>query len=75
MENRIKKVFAAVLNIQPADIKESTSPDTVGSWDSLKHMQLVVALEQEFNVQFDDQEMLEMHNYGLISAIVKDKLK
>jgi acyl carrier protein len=74
MDDKLKKVVATVLKVDPSDIHDSTSPDSVGSWDSLKHMQLVVALEQEFKIQFDDQDMLEMHNYGLIRSIVKSKL-
>ena len=37
------------------EINEESSPDTIESWDSLRHMNIVIALEEEFNVQFDTE--------------------
>ena len=77
MENklaeRIKKVMSAVFEIPVEQITEDSSPDNIGSWDSLKHMNLVVALEEEFEVEFTDDEILEMMNYALIKSILMEK--
>ena len=77
MENklaeRIKKVMSAVFEIPVEQITEDSSPDNIGSWDSLKHMNLVVALEEEFEVEFTDDEILEMMNYALIKSILMGK--
>jgi acyl carrier protein len=74
MEDRIKKVMSSVLSVPTTAINEKTSPDTIGTWDSLKHMNLVVALEEEFGIQFDDQEMGELLNYQLIRTIIRGKI-
>jgi len=63
MENRIKKVMSAVFEISVEEINEKSSPDTIESWDSLKHMNLVVALEEEFGIVFEDNELVELLNY------------
>ena len=73
MEKRIKIVMSAVLEIPIGQIKEVSSPDTIESWDSLKHMNLIVALEEEFNVEFDDEEIVNSVNYALILNIIKSK--
>jgi acyl carrier protein len=44
-EETLKQVMATVLGVPVAAISESTSMDTVESWDSIKHMNLVLALE------------------------------
>ena len=79
MENklaeRIKKVMFAVFEIPVEQIKDDSSVDTIESWDSLKHMNLIVALEEEFNVQFTDDEIIEMMNYLLIKEILKASIK
>ena len=79
MENklaeRIKKVMSAVFEIPMEQIKDDSSVDTIESWDSLKHMNLIVALEEEFNVQFTDDEIIEMMNYLLIKEILKASIK
>jgi len=75
MEDRIKNVMSAVFEIQVEQIKDDSSPETIGSWDSLKHMNLVVALEEEFGITFDDQEIYEMLNYSLILNIIRDYIE
>lgn len=74
MEDRIKNVMAAVFEIHVDDITDATSPDTVQLWDSLKHMQLVIALEEEFGIRIEDEEIVEMLNYSLIKNIISEKV-
>ena len=66
MEDKIKEIMAIVLKIQINDINENSSQDNLESWDSLKHMQLIVALEEEFDVDFDDTNLIEMQSFKLI---------
>ena len=75
VEDRIKSVMSAVFEISADQIKEDSSPDTIESWDSLKHMNLIVALEEEFLLRFNDEQTLEMLNYSLIYMTIKDMLK
>ena len=62
VEERIKSVMSAVFEVSAYKIKDDSSPDTIESWDSLKHMNLVVALEEDFEIEFNDDEILEMMN-------------
>jgi acyl carrier protein len=74
VEDRIKDVMAAVFEMSIDEITDISSPDNIESWDSLKHMSLVVALEEEFCIQFTDEEILEIINYPLIKSIILEKL-
>jgi acyl carrier protein len=62
-----------VLNISVDSIKNSSSPDNIESWDSLKHMNLIIALEEEFEIQFNDSEIVDSMSYALILDILKNK--
>ena len=73
MENRIKNVMAAVFGISIEDINEESSPDSIDNWDSLNLMNLVVSLEEEFDIELDDDEIAEMLNFKLIVEIIKEK--
>jgi acyl carrier protein len=73
IEVRIKNVMSAVFDIPVDQIKDNSSADTIESWDSLKHMNLVVALEEEFEIEFKDDEIIEMMNYPLIIEVLKNK--
>lgn len=75
MDTRIKNTMAAVFNIDAAQITESASSDTIEGWDSLGHMSLIVALEEEFEIVFDDSEMVDMVDYNTIYETIKNKLK
>ena len=73
MESRIKNVMASVFEVDSSQINNDTSPDTLESWDSLKHMNLIVALEEEFGVEFDNDDITNMINFNLILLILKEK--
>lgn len=74
MEVRIKKVMCEVLSIQESDINDDLSPESVESWDSLKHMNLIVALEEEFDIEFDDEDIENLLNFKLIKLTIEDKI-
>ena len=73
MEERIKNVMSAVFEIPVNKIKENSSPDTIESWDSLKHMNLIIALEEEFEIEFIENEIYDMMNYTIIKSIIAEK--
>ena len=73
MEDRIKSVFSAVFGISQDEINNNSGPDTIESWDSLKHMNLVVSLEEEFNVEFNDSEILELISFANVKEILSKK--
>ena len=73
LAERIKKVMSAVFEIPVEQVEDDSSPDTIDSWDSLKHMNMVVALEEEFEIEFTEDEILEMMNYALITFILMGK--
>ncbi|MAG38712.1 hypothetical protein CMO90_01360 [Candidatus Woesearchaeota archaeon] len=75
MEERMREVISAVFNIPVNEIRTDASSDNIESWDSLKHMNMVSALEEEFLIEFDDKEIFELLNYELIKTIVLEKIE
>ena len=65
-KDRIINVMSSVFGVSIDDIDDTTSPDTLESWDSLKHMNLIIALEEEFLVDLSDEDIIEMINYKSI---------
>ncbi|MBF0552696.1 MAG: acyl carrier protein [Deltaproteobacteria bacterium] len=72
MKDRVLKTVSQVLNVPIELLSEESSPDTVASWDSLKHMNLILALEEEFGIQFRDEQIVEILKVGLIIEAVKE---
>jgi acyl carrier protein len=60
MKNKVFDVISKVIQVPVERIDEDSSPETIEGWDSLKHMNLILSLEEEFNVQFTYEEIVEM---------------
>ena len=74
MDDKIKNIMAVVFEIPVELINDESSPDTIESWDSIKQMYLVTVIEEEFELEFSDDEIVEMMNMKLIKQIIMDKL-
>jgi acyl carrier protein len=71
---RIKQVMSVVFEISPDQINENTSIDNIGNWDSLKHLNLILALEEEFGISIPDEEVGDLVNFKLISLVINEQL-
>jgi acyl carrier protein len=71
-EGKLKQVIADVFGIEIKTIGENTSVDTVREWDSLKHLNLVLALESEFDISFTEEQTVQILSYPLIKAILEE---
>lgn len=65
-EKRLRQVMADVFHIAADTIGDDTSVDTVEKWDSLTHLNLILALEQEFDVALSEEEAVESLNFPLV---------
>ena len=74
MEERIKQIMADVLDLDPRAIDGDTAMDTIGSWDSLTHINLCLSLEQDFQVSFTVTEIEAMLSYADIVRVLGEKL-
>lgn len=71
-ELRLKQVLANLFNLEIEQINGDTSIDTVENWDSLKQLKLVIALEEEFEIEFIEEEVIEIVSYPLIKETLKE---
>lgn len=72
LSERIRTVMGAVFGIAPADIDEQASPGRIEQWDSLRHMNLVLALEEEFDVRFPEDKIEHLLSFPLIELTIKE---
>jgi acyl carrier protein len=68
MEERVFSVVSKILETPLSAINVDSKPETIPNWDSLNHIKLMLALEEEFNIQFSDEEVLDLNG---ISKIIK----
>ena len=60
METKVRRIMADILGLDTAKIGDHTSMDNTVSWDSLAHISLMTAIEQEFEIALDIDEIESM---------------
>jgi acyl carrier protein len=71
MRERIRNVVSEVLKIT---IDDNTSQDSCAAWDSLRHLNLIIELELEFDISFEPEEIACMKSIDAIEKIIGVKL-
>ena len=71
---RVQRAFSAAFELDPSSVTINTLPSDIKAWDSMGHVTLASSLEQEFNLTFDVDELMEMENVREIVRIVQSKL-
>ena len=66
--------FRDELELDDLVLTDETTADDVEEWDSLSHVQLVVALEKAFNIKFTSREILSWDNVGDLVDCIGKKL-
>src|SRR5437867_10692879 len=69
-DDRLYRTIAGVIGVGAETLDEDSSPETVPSWDSLNHLNIVMALEGEFGISLSVNDTLEIHNVGAIRSIL-----
>jgi acyl carrier protein len=58
--------MSAVFGIDASAIGSDDSPETIAEWDSVRHLQIMLALEEEFGIQFDASELASLGSVAMI---------
>lgn len=72
MRTKILSIVANVMEVAEDDISLDSSPETLEAWDSLRHMNLVLSLEQELGVQFSEDQILRLMSVRDILDVVAE---
>lgn len=68
----LNEVFCQIFDDEELVIDESTTAADIEDWDSLEHINLIVACEKKFSIKFDISEIGKMKNVGdMVAMIVK----
>lgn len=69
---QIKEVLSAVIDVPLEEIVDDASMDDLEAWDSLAQMNLVIALEEEFDITIPDEEVGTMLSLPLILSVLDE---
>lgn len=68
---KLQEIFRDVLDDEDIELTFDTTADDIDEWDSLTHVQLVVAIEKEFKIKFTSKEILAWSDVeDLVNSVV-----
>lgn len=71
---RLKTVILTTLGLDDFPLEDATTAPQVPGWDSLSHVRVLTAVENEFGVRFRSLEVLRLKSVGDLQALVDRKL-
>lgn len=72
--DRVRSIAADLFHLPEEKITPASSPEHIDAWDSVQHLNLVLALETEYSIEFAPEEFDQMKTVGSIAALVESKL-
>ncbi len=68
---QVRNVASDIFGIPADKIVAESSPETIETWDSMQHLNLVLAIEEKFGVQLEPEDIEKMKSIGAIAALVE----
>ena len=73
--SKLNEIFEDVLDLdETPQLTDTTSANEIEEWDSLSHIQLIVAIEKAFKLKFTSQEILKWNNVGEMVDTITSRL-
>ena len=70
----LNEVFQDVFDVESITVNEETTADDIEDWDSLEHINLIAAVEQEFGMKFTMGQVVTMKNVGEMADIIMSQI-
>ena len=74
ISERLKKIVLRELDLEEFDFNDGTTANIVPGWDSLSHIQIIVAIEKDYKIKFKGIEILKINNMGELQSLIDSKL-
>jgi acyl carrier protein len=73
VNEKLVEIVAELFDLAPAAVDDALTPEDVELWDSMNHLRLVSAVEQEFQIKLSMQEIESIHNLGALRALIEQR--
>ncbi|MGE5401431.1 MAG: acyl carrier protein [Ignavibacteriales bacterium] len=73
ISEKLQAVISKELNLKNFELTPETTAGQVPGWDSLNHVNIVLAVEKEFNIRFKGMEILKVKNIGDLQKLIDSK--
>ena len=71
---KLNEIFIDVLALDEVELTDATNANDIEEWDSLSHIQLIVAIEKSFGIKFTSLEIMKWKNVGEMVNSIEEKI-
>ena len=75
IEQKVREIMAGIFHVPADEIREDASLHSIPAWDSLRHIDLVLALQKGFGIRFGDEEIPTMVNFQMVLITVRSHVE
>ena len=75
VKKELNEIFQEVFDDESIEINNDTTSNDIEDWDSLEHINLIVAVENHFGIKFNMNEVTTMKNVGEMIKLILEKTK
>jgi acyl carrier protein len=73
LNEKLVEIVAELFDLDPAAVDDALTPEDVELWDSMNHLRLVSAVEEEFQIKLSMQEIESIHSLAVLRALVEQR--
>ena len=70
---KLYDIIAGILNVDANTLSEQSNATNTENWDSLRHIEVILAVETAYNIRFAINEVVNMQNLGDMRAVLTSK--
>lgn len=74
VSEKLKGAILKALDLETFEMDDATTASMVPGWDSLSHVRVILAVEEEYNIRFRTLEVIRLRNIGELQALIDKKL-
>ena len=75
IDEKLNKIVGDILDIDDREVSDELTPETTENWDSMHHLRLVTAIEQEFSISFSMNEIQSIQKISRLRELVNHHVK
>ena len=75
LRNKTVKIFSKIMEVEASSVTDDSNPDNIEGWDSLTHIELISAIEEEFSIQISPEDSIDLENFSMLLSFIEQKVQ
>ena len=71
MDKKLRTIIETIMNVPSDMIDDESGPDNIDGWDSLRHMRLILAVEDYYSLSFSDSEITSINDVKTLKEVLE----